>query len=161
MFKIERLEHATALAVVVHTLVMKYIINTDGGSRGNPGRAAAAFIIRDCVGKKIKQQGFYLGMATNNEAEYQAVVNALEFLTQPLSQGSKIEVEIKSDSQLVVKQLSDEWKIKDTRMRGFYNKIKELETKIGKVSYSYIPRTQNSEADLVVNMTLDNLPSYL
>lgn len=140
---------------------MKYVINTDGGARGNPGKAAAAFIIKDSDGKKIKQEGIFLGQATNNEAEYIAIVKALEYLTQSKLPHDNSKIEVRSDSQLVVRQLSNEWKIKDLRMKDFYCCIKRLEQEIGKISYIHIPRTENREADLMVNITLDNLPSYL
>lgn len=140
----------------VYTHLMKYIINTDGGSRGNPGPAAAAFIIKTSDGERINQKGIYMGIATNNEAEYLAVEKALEALILSNDDTSKIEVEIRADSQLVVKQLSNEWKIKNQRLKTYHQNIKELEAKMGKVDYVYIPRTQNFEADLIVNITLDS-----
>lgn len=135
---------------------MKYIINTDGGSRGNPGPAAAAFIIKTSDGEKINQKGLYMGIATNNEAEYLAVEKALETLLLSHKNTSGIEVQVRTDSQLVVKQLSNEWKIKNARLKAYYQNIKELEVKIKNVNYVYIPRAQNIEADLIVNITLDS-----
>ncbi len=134
---------------------MKYIINTDGGARGNPGPAAAALIIKTGDGKEISRKGIYMGIATNNEAEYLAVEKALETIILSPEKVSEIEIEIRSDSLLVVKQLANEWKIKNKRLKVYYQKIKELEEKIGKVVYMYIPRSQNFETDFIVNITLD------
>lgn len=136
---------------------MKYIINTDGGARGNPGQAAAAFIIKTDSGKKVNENGISMGIATNNEAEYLAVEKALEALILSNEDTSGIEVEIKSDSKLVVNQLSNLWKIKNERLRAYYKNIKVLEQKMAKVKYIFIPRTQNFEVDLIVNITLDKL----
>lgn len=135
---------------------MKYIINTDGGARGNPGPAAAAFIIKTSDGKEVKQKGIYMGVATNNEAEYMAVEKALEALMLSYDDTSGIDVEIRADSQLIVKQLLNEWKIKNDRLKAYYQNIKKLEVKMSKVNYVYIPRDQNHEADLIVNITLDS-----
>lgn len=134
---------------------MKYIIYTDGGSRGNPGHAASAFIVTDDKGKKLEEKGYYLGLGTNNEAEYSAVEKALEFLINTYPDVNNADVEVRADSQLVVKQLLNLWKLKNERLRVFYNKIKNLENKIGRVNYKYIPRSKNKDADLIVNITLD------
>lgn len=135
---------------------MKYIIYTDGGSRGNPGPASAAFILKSAEGKKISEHGFYMGTATNNEAEYTAVEKAFEFIIKECKDLGSISLEIRADSQLVVNQLSDEWKIKNDRIRVFYNKIKGLEANFAGVTYKYIARALNFEADAIVNSTLDN-----
>lgn len=135
---------------------MKYIIYTDGGSRGNPGSAAAAFIIKSASGEKIFEKGIYMGIATNNEAEYTAVEKALEQIIKDHKDLPSISLEVRADSQLVVNQLSDEWKIKNDRIRVFYHKIKELEANFAGVTYKYIARALNFEADAIVNITLDN-----
>ncbi len=135
---------------------MKYIINTDGGARGNPGPAAAAFIIVSGDGKEIYQKGIYMGIATNNEAEYFAVEKAIETLIIFAGNTLEIEVELRADSELVVKQLSNLWKLKNERLKVFYRNIKQLEDRIENITYIYIPRAQNHKADLIVNTTLDN-----
>lgn len=134
---------------------MKYIIYTDGGSRGNPGDAASAFVLTDEKGKKLEEKGYYIGLGTNNEAEYSAVEKALEFIIETYQDIKKVDVEVRADSQLVVSQLSDLWKLKNDRLKVFYNRIKCLENKIGNVEYKYIPRADNKDADLIVNITLD------
>ena len=116
---------------------------TDGGSRGNPGPAACAFYSREKRGK-------YLGIMTNNEAEYEAVILAWEWLqNQDFDQ-----VEFFSDSSLVVNQLNGKFKIKEARLREKILKIRSLEK--GKFTYNLVPRSQNLEADLLVNQTLDS-----
>lgn len=134
---------------------MKFIIYTDGGSRGNPGHAASAFIVTDDKGKKLEEKGFYIGTATNNEAEYTACEKALEFLINTYQDIDKANVEVRSDSQLIVNQLLNLWKLKNERLKTFYYNIKDLENKIGNVNYKYIPRSENKDADLIVNITLD------
>lgn len=134
---------------------MKYIIYTDGGSRGNPGHAASAFIITDEKSKKLEEKGYYLGIGTNNEAEYSAIEKALEFLINTYPDVNNADVEVRADSQLIVNQLLNLWKLKNERLKTFYYNIKNLENKIGKVNYKYIPRSENKDADLIVNITLD------
>lgn len=134
---------------------MKYIIFTDGGSRGNPGPAAAAFVIKNDKEEILLGEGVYIGVGTNNEAEYSAVVEALERVTKDNENPGSIEIEFRADSQLVVNQLMDNWKIKNDRIRIFYNKIKRLEENFARVTYKYIARELNFEADEIVNLTLD------
>ena len=123
-------------------------IFTDGGSRGNPGPAACAYVVLDGAGNVKEKRGKYLGIATNNEAEYQGVIEALTAVADK-------EIAFFLDSKLVVSQLNGLWKIKEPRLRELLTKIKILET--GKnITYSYVPRSQNYLADLLVNETLDS-----
>lgn len=135
---------------------MKYIIQTDGGARGNPGLAACAYIVKSEKGKVIKEEGLYLGVATNNEAEYSAVLKALEYIASTSDNTQEVAVKVKADSQLIVNQLSNRWKIKNQNLKTLHSKIKELEKKIRRVDYKYISREENKEADLLVNITLDS-----
>lgn len=131
-------------------------IYCDGGSRSNPGLAAAAFIVKDSSGSIIDKEGKFLGIATNNQAEYHAVILALIYL----SKNPKIitpEINIYLDSVLVVSQINGLFKIKNSDLRNLLFKIRELESQIkSKIIYSQIPRSQNWEADLLVNQTLNN-----
>ncbi|MBP8591087.1 ribonuclease HI family protein [Candidatus Shapirobacteria bacterium] len=129
---------------------------TDGGARGNPGPAAAAFIIAG--GEEIlAKEGFYLGKATNNVAEYQAVLRALNWLLahrEKIRETEKIAFFL--DSKLVVSQLNGQFKIKARNLLPLVLAIKQKEKSLGvPVSYSYIPRFENKAADLLVNQTLD------
>ena len=135
---------------------MKYIIYTDGGSRGNPGHAASAFIIKSEKGETLVEKGEYIGIATNNEAEYLAVLRAFEAMVLDYKDLNLTEVEVRADSKLVVEQLSGNWKIKNDRIRVLNDNIRQVEQNMGKVTYKYIPRDLNFEADLIVNITLDN-----
>ncbi|KKT97141.1 MAG: Ribonuclease HI [Microgenomates group bacterium GW2011_GWB1_45_17] len=129
----------------------------DGGARGNPGPAASAFVIKDQSGKILHEQGFYLGVTTNNQAEYQAVIEALKFLsTQHLAPSTQINFYL--DSQLVVNQLKGTFKVKDHGLKIKHLEIKRLISNLKfKISnFVYVPRAQNSRADFLVNQTLDS-----
>ena len=131
-------------------------IFTDGGARGNPGPAAAAFIVYR--GEEIlAQEGHYLGRTTNNVAEYQAVLKAFDWLLsyqQKAKEPGKVEFFL--DSKLVVSQLNGQFKIKARNLLPLVLAIKQKEKALGvPVSYSYIPRFKNKAADLLVNQTLD------
>ncbi len=128
----------------------------DGGARGNPGPAAAAFVVKDASGQVIHRQGTYLGIATNNQAEYQAVIEAIKWLsTRNMSASFYL------DSQLVVNQLMGRFKIKDQTLKIKYLEIMKLiaSHKLTIAGFAYIPRAQNSIADFQVNLTLDQKSS--
>lgn len=132
-------------------------IYCDGGSRGNPGPAASAFIIKDSSKKIIHQSGRFLGLATNNQAEYNAVVDALCWISKNQKKlGNITEINIYLDTILVTSQLNGLFKIKNPDLRNLLFKTRELESEIkSKIVYSQIPREQNWQADLLVNQTLD------
>lgn len=132
-----------------------FVIYTDGASRGNPGEAASAFIIKTADGLIWYQQGVYLGQATNNQAEYQAVKLALEKLNRDFKRYLPSKVEIRADSLLIVKQLSGEYKLKNLYLVSYFKQIKELEKLVGEVSYLHIPRAENFLADKLANIALD------
>jgi ribonuclease HI len=132
------------------------IINTDGGSRGNPGHAALGFIIH-VDGQILFEEGKYLGLKTNNEAEYAAFFASLEWVVQNLQPGQVKQVVWQLDSLLVVEQLNKKWKIKEPRMREFAQQIWQM---LSTASFTYqikhIPRAENALADAIVNQTLDS-----
>ena len=136
----------------------KIIIYTDGGSRGNPGPAAVGMIFCNEKGEIIKNYSEYLGeFLTNNEAEYQAVIFALQkfkaLFGKKLAQNS--EVEIRSDSELLIKQLNGEYKILDTKIQLLFLKTWNLKLDFKKVKFKLISRNKNKEADKLVNEALD------
>ena len=137
-------------------MVNHYIIHTDGGARGNPGPAAAGFVIEgDLVGKKTG--GEYLGEVTNNEAEYQAVILALKKLKHLIG-GEKAEessVEIHVDSELLERQMNGGHKIKKDTLQNLFVEIWNLKTDFGEIIFKHIPREKNAEADRIVNQILD------
>lgn len=131
------------------------IIHTDGGSRGNPGPAATGIValIKD---KEVHAFGKYLGVATNNEAEYLAVIHALEWVVTAYSPTPQLTFFL--DSKLVVEQLSRRWKIKEPRLFELASKAWSLiQTHHLEATFDYVPRAQNWQADREVNLVLDNL----
>ncbi len=140
---------------------MNLIIHTDGGSRGNPGPAAAAYIIRDSSGRLIKQSGNYLGVTTNNQAEYQAVLQALTWVSQNVKSLRAINFFL--DSELVARQLSGQYKIKSKELLPLAIKIKNLQNSlispispITQISFHSISRNLNKPADRLVNQVLND-----
>lgn len=135
----------------------KLIINTDGGSRGNPGPAAIGFVFSNAKGEVLKRFGKTLGVKTNNEAEYEAVLSALQ-KAKSLYGGKKLEnmdVEVRMDSELVAKQLNNEYKVEEERLWPYFMKIRNTLLDLGNVSFRHVPREQNREADRMVNEALD------
>ena len=136
----------------------KVNVFTDGGSRGNPGPSACAFVVKSNAGIILEKRGKKLGTTTNNLAEYQGVILALEYLLQEKEGSLKniLQVDFYSDSKLVVSQLNGIFKVKDSNIRNYIFEIRSKEGKIGKhITYNLIPRERNSDADRVVNQTLD------
>ena len=129
----------------------KIIAFTDGGSRGNPGPSAAGFVLLDMGETVVKEGGTYLGIATNNVAEYQAVYLALE---QALELGAN-EVSLHMDSQLVANQMNGIYRVKNADLKPVHDRIRELARKFDKVTYAYVPRELNHLADGMVNKILD------
>ncbi|MCG2691899.1 ribonuclease HI family protein, partial [Microgenomates group bacterium] len=128
-------------------------IFTDGGSRGNPGPAAVGIVIKDAANKIQHSFGQAIGTATNNIAEYQAVIIALQWLRQQPVKSRKINFFL--DSTLVVNQLNGLWKLKDARLRQKVILIRQLEASFNaNITYTAIPRAQNSRADFQVNLAL-------
>ncbi len=136
----------------------KIIIHTDGGARGNPGPAALGVVIKTEQGELIASISRTIGETTNNVAEYQAVVAALEWLkSNSASQSVSYSViQFFLDSKLVVNQLNGYFKVKDGNLRNLLLQIRVLEAEVGgKIYYSLIPREKNTEADFFVNKALD------
>lgn len=138
-------------------------IYTDGGARGNPGPAAIGVYIIDSDGEKITGFGKTIGEATNNAAEYQAVLEALLFLRNNKDHFKLQKVTCSLDSLLVYSQLVGVYKIKHAPLKELWIKIREIEAELGmEITYRHIPREQNTQADFYVNQALDRekLVSY-
>ncbi len=140
----------------------KIIIYTDGGSRGNPGKAAIGVVFcnekDDPEGAPIKKFSEYLGdNLTNNDAEYSAIIFALKKFKALFGKAiAKIsDVEIKADLELVVKQLNGEYKLLDPKIQQFFIEIWNLKFDFKSVKFKHIPREKNSQADRLVNEALD------
>lgn len=136
----------------------RIIIYTDGGSRGNPGPSAMGAVFCNEKGQIIKKYSEYLGEMTNNEAEYQAVILALKkfkaLFGKKLAQNT--EIELRSDSELLVKQLNGEYKILEPNLQPLFITVWNLKLDFKKVKFKLIPRQKNKEADQLVNETIDS-----
>lgn len=129
---------------------MELTIYTDGASRNNPGEAGAGvYILQD--GRPIERIARYLGKTTNNIAEYTAAIAGFE---RAVKLGAT-SVRLFADSELLVKQLNGQYKVKNEGLKPLYGKARELIAKIGKVEVQYIPREQNKEADALANKAID------
>lgn len=126
-------------------------IFSDGGSRGNPGPSASGFVILDMEDNVLVDKGVYLGITTNNQAEYMALKLALE---ECLSMGV-IEAQVYLDSLLVVNQIKGIFKVKNRDLWPIHDAIKQLSKKFKKISFSHVPREFNKLADAAVNRALD------
>lgn len=124
----------------------------DGGARGNPGPAAYGFVIKD-NGQIIKRQGGTIGVATNNFAEYTALIKALSWLSGDYQ---NCDLEVRMDSKLVISQLSGIYKVKDAKIRQLVFEVRILENNFGQIKYVHISRINNWEADREVNRALDS-----
>jgi ribonuclease HI len=131
------------------------IIHTDGGARGNPGPAACAFVV-DIGDKTIMKCSSYLGKATNNHAEYHGVLLAADWLSKNYKTYREDKVIFYLDSELVVRQLSGIYKVKDNNLNEIFLQIKDLLKNIDlTIFYKHIPREKNLIADSLVNKELD------
>ena len=130
----------------------KIIIYTDGAARGNPGPAAIGVIIKDEAGTILDKISKRLGVTTNNQAEYQAIIMGLE---KAIGLGAN-NVKVMSDSELVVKQMNGQYKVKNTELRPLYQKVVQLTGSLESFKISYIPREQNKAADAQANKALDS-----
>ena len=134
-------------------------VYTDGGSRGNPGHAAYGITILDPQGHTLHQLSGYLGITTNNQAEYQGVVQALRYFQQNLSSfPSLTQLKFFLDSELIVRQITGVYRIKDAGLQVHATLIHQLLDSLPfQVTFTHVPRSQNKLADALVNQTLDQL----
>ena len=137
--------------------IAHYTIHADGGSRGNPGPAGAGAIIRDQHGNAVGSVSSFLGIRTNNYAEYEAVILALETLMElvPSDAWQHTEVEIKMDSELVVKQMRGEYKVKHPVLKLQHARMQTAAERFGTLAFTHVPRAQNSDADALANEAMD------
>jgi ribonuclease HI len=129
---------------------VRAVLHVDGGARGNPGPAGYGFVISSGDGPLV-QRGGYVGQATNNVAEYSALVAGLEAAAEL---GIR-EVEVMADSELMVRQMTGQYRVKNEGLKPLYAKAQAAAARIGKVSYQHIPREKNKEADKLANMAID------
>ncbi len=133
---------------------MEVKLYTDGGARGNPGPAAAGVNI--ILDKKEYVYGFYLGERTNNQAEYLALELGLKSVADLLKEGAfRAKVSVFMDSELIVRQLNGEYKVKDQLLQKHFSQVKSLIKEFAMVEFTHIPRKLNKTADSAVNKVLD------
>ncbi|GAC1426805.1 MAG: hypothetical protein NVSMB64_33010 [Candidatus Velthaea sp.] len=130
---------------------MKITIFADGGSRGNPGPAASGAVLTDETGEVLREIGTFLGVATNNVAEWTGLLTGLE---AALELGAT-DITVRMDSELVVKQLSGAYRVKHPNLIPLHAKAKTLLRKFARTDIAHVPRKANIAADAVVNQTLD------
>jgi len=130
---------------------MKLNIHTDGGARGNPGPAGAGVVIFDEKGRELFAGGFYLGETTNNAAEYQGLIRALE---QAATLNGD-ELDIAMDSELIVRQINGQYRVKNANLKPLYERAKELMDSFKTIVVRHVYREQNARADMLVNKAID------
>jgi ribonuclease HI len=130
---------------------MKVHAHIDGGSRGNPGPAAAGFIIESEDGKLLHEAGVFIGKATNNVAEYSGLIAALK---EALDLGAT-EIDLASDSELLVKQMSGEYRVKNPGLQPLYQEARQLVRQFADCEIRHVRRENNVRADSVANMAMD------
>ncbi len=131
--------------------MIKARLFTDGGARGNPGPAAFGYVLEDRDGTVLDARGEAIGVATNNVAEYSGLVAGL---TKAVELGVA-ELEVISDSELMVRQMTGDYRVKNEGLKPLFEKASGLASRIGKVSYRSVRREQNKLADRLVNEALD------
>jgi ribonuclease HI len=131
-------------------MAKRLIIYTDGASLGNPGLAAIGAAIKDEQGRLVARISQPIGEATNNQAEYRAIIAALE---KAISLGAS-EVDLNSDSELVVKQINGGYRVKKPSLKPLYQKVKQLQSQLQGFSIAHIPRQQNTEAHKLAHLAL-------
>ena len=136
---------------------MKLTIYTDGGARGNPGPAGIGVVILDEEGKTVKEIAEYIGETTNNQAEYTAVVRALQECKKLF--GEKLRetsIEVRMDSELVVRQLSGLYKVKEAGMKEQFARVAKLRLEDAPhIIFTHVRREKNKRADELVNQAID------
>ncbi len=129
----------------------KWVIHADGASRGNPGPASVGAVIYDDSGRELHTVSQRIGRATNNEAEYRAAIAGLE---AALALGAK-DVELRMDSELVVRQLDSRYKVRNPSLRKLFGRVKDLQWRFAAFQVSHVRREGNRRADQLANEALD------
>ena len=132
------------------TNIERVVIHADGASRGNPGPAGIGATIKNEDGTLIASISQTIGIATNNQAEYRAIIAALE---EAIRLGAQ-QVDICLDSQLVVRQIRGEYRVKNRALKPLHQRVKQLQSRLQGFNIRYIPRQQNKEADKLANIAL-------
>jgi ribonuclease HI len=131
--------------------MVRLTVNVDGGARGNPGPAAIGIVLRDADGNVLEEVGEEIGRATNNVAEYRALLRGIELAAE---HGAG-EVELVGDSELIVRQVEGRYKVKDATMKELHGEVKRALGSFEDWSIRHVRREQNADADRLVNRALD------
>jgi ribonuclease HI len=131
--------------------VSKLVVHVDGGARGNPGPTAVGVVIADAAGEVVHAVGETIGAATNNVAEYRALLRGIELAREH----GATELEIYGDSELVVKQVRGEYKVKDPGLKPLHAEARAALAAVGQWSFDHVRRDDNAHADDLVNQALD------
>jgi ribonuclease HI len=130
---------------------MRYIVHTDGAARGNPGPAAIGIVVEDESGHTVYESSRTLGVHTNNEAEYLAIIAALQYLREIRAK----EADFYLDSELVVRQLNGQYKVKEPRLQSLHGQATMLLNAVPTHTIRHVPRAKNARADALANEALD------
>jgi ribonuclease H / adenosylcobalamin/alpha-ribazole phosphatase len=133
---------------------VKAKLSTDGGARGNPGPAAYGYVLETDDGTVLDARGEAIGHATNNVAEYRALIAGLE----SAAERGVTELDVVSDSELLVKQMQGDYRVKNEALRALWEEAGALERRFARVRYTAVRREHNELADRLVNEALDSLP---
>ncbi len=137
---------------------MHYILYADGGARGNPGPAGAGAVAFDSIGKRVAEVSDFLGTATNNVAEYEALIRGLKALVAEFREGhfKDADVTVRMDSKLVVEQMKGAYKVKHENLIPRYLEARNVIARnFGRVTFEHIPREKNEDADELANKAMD------
>lgn len=134
----------------------KIIVHSDGGARGNPGPSAIGVFVESETGEVLEEFSEYIGESTNNIAEYTAVLRGMMLLKARFGhQAGEITLDWKLDSELVLKQLAGEYKVKNPGLKPLHQEIQDLRVEFANVTFTHVRREYNKEADSLVNEALD------
>lgn len=133
---------------------MKLSLYTDGGSRGNPGPAAAGVVVFDEKNDQLLVDSKYLGETTNNQAEYQALILGLTCAAK-IAAPAKIHLHVFMDSELIIRQMNGEYRVKDESLKPLYAQVLALAEGFAEISFTHVRREKNAVADRLVNEELD------
>lgn len=137
---------------------MEFILYADGGARGNPGPAGAGAVVFDSMGKRVVEVADYLGVATNNVAEYEAVLRGLTKLSEFYPEGyfEHVPVAIRMDSKLVIEQLRGAYRVKHPNLVPKYLAVKNVIARsFPHITFAHVPREKNKDADALANKAMD------
>ena len=134
----------------------KIIIYTDGGARGNPGPAGIGVLIQDETGKMLHESSAYIGETTNNVAEYEALIRALEDVKIFGEKLKDMQVEVRMDSELIVRQMQGIYKVREPSLKERFAKVATARLeRVPNLTFTHVPREQNKRADELVNEAID------